>query len=295
MTPATFLRTLLLPRERVHLVGSRLLQRFAGFFLLWRAFTELPFATYFWGAGGVGHGRLTPYFGASAAPIERLLDGPSGIYLLLALHVSAGLMLLFAWRGGLAAFVAASTFMILNARNPAVGDGGDNLLQLLLLYMVFLSTGARAVPAWRVFLHNLAVYAVVAQLCVVYFTAGTSKLMGPTWLDGTAMYQIAQLQWFSLPIFAELFRSAALSTLAGYATILYQIAFPFLMLTRLRVPVICFGITLHLGILLMMGLVTFSAIMIGAELLLLTDEDYRDLRARRDAARERLTRRLRRP
>ncbi|GGJ68390.1 HTTM domain-containing protein [Deinococcus aquiradiocola] len=272
--PLTALKAITTPTERLNLRGSRILQFFAGFFLLYRTFTELPFAEYFWGAHGAAHGNLMPFFGAAATSVERLFDQPGGIYVILGMHVLAALGLMLGRLGGLCAFVAAGTFMLLNARNPTIGDGGDNLLQILLFYMVFLNTSVRRTTPLRTFFHNLAVYAIVLQVIVVYFTAGTSKLMGDAWIQGSAMYTIAQLQWFSLPLFAALFRNAYVSALACYTTIGYQVGFPFIIFTRFKLPAIALGIGLHLGILFMMGLVTFSSIMIACELILISDAEY---------------------
>jgi hypothetical protein len=53
--------------------------------------------------------------------------------------------------------------------------------------------------------------------------------------------------------------------------VVYQVGFPFVIFTGLHLPWIAFGIAFHLGIAVVMGLISFSATMIG--LLLFTIRD----------------------
>jgi hypothetical protein len=62
----------------------------------------------------------------------------------------------------------------------------------------------------------------------------------------------------------------------SYATVAFQIAFPFCVAlnARARRVMLAMAIGFHLGIAAFMGLVTFAAFMISADLLLVPDEDY---------------------
>ena len=47
------------------------------------------------------------------------------------------------------------------------------------------------------------------------------------------------------------------------------------LISRVRIPWLLAGVLFHLGVAFFMGLVTFSMIMIGLELFLISDSDYR--------------------
>ena len=54
----------------------------------------------------------------------------------------------------------------------------------------------------------------------------------------------------------------------------FMILFPIAILSRLRLIWVAIGISIHIGIAFMMGLITFSMIMIGLELALISDKEY---------------------
>lgn len=79
-------REIFTPKKRINVVGSRVLQGVAGFFLLYRVFTELPLANYFWGLHGIPSGSLLHHFGPTGAMLEHLLNQPSGVHIILIIH-----------------------------------------------------------------------------------------------------------------------------------------------------------------------------------------------------------------
>ena len=267
-----------LQTHALHTTGVRALQMGVAAVILYRVFTELPFAGYFWGPDGVGKSDFTARFGPHiGAAINGLFAQSWGAYLVLVLMCAAGLALIAGRFTRAATVLALVTVWLLGMRNDMLADGGDNVIRIVLFYMLlFLPPGARVPerPSLRVWLHNIGVVAVIAQILVIYAVSGTSKVMGELWTNGTAMYYIAQVDWFSTPYFRELFKNAWIAPLAAYATIVYQIAFPFLALSRYRLPLFAIGIFFHLGIAVMMGLITFSTIMIALELFLIPNRDY---------------------
>ena len=103
------------------------------------------------------------------------------------------------------------------------------------------------------------------------------KVMGAYWQEGTALYYATRVQEFHWPGISEwLWESEFLLVLLSYATVIFQVSFPFLLLNRITklIAVGC-AVLFHGGIALFMGLIGFSWIMIGSELILLTDKDYR--------------------
>ena len=65
----------------------------------------------------------------------------------------------------------------------------------------------------------------------------------------------------------------------GPVTILFQISFPFFFLLnrRSRIAILVVAMGFHLGIALLMGLLSFAVFFIAAELALITDHEYRTL------------------
>ena len=61
---------------------------------------------------------------------------------------------------------------------------------------------------------------------------------------------------------------------------LYQVFFPFAIISRLKLPWLAVGVVFHLSIAFFMGLITFSLAMIGLELFLVTDDEYNRASAR---------------
>lgn len=270
-----------LSSEPLHRSGVRALQCGVAFVMLFRLFTEWPFAAYLWGAHGVGT-DLSGTIGPLGPLIQALFMQPWGIHLVLLLMLAAALMLMMGAATRQATLLALITFWLVGMRNEALGDGGDNIIRIILFYMLLFLPASAPDPQGvrtRTWLHNIGVLAVILQVIVVYSVAGLSKVMGELWTNGTAMYYIAQVDWFTTPYFRELFKNVWLAPLAAYGTLIYQISFPFLALSRYRLLLFAVGIAFHLGIAVMMGLITFSAIMIALELFLIANRDYVRLQA----------------
>lgn len=260
-----------------HRVGVRLLRMLLAIAILFRVSTEARFAAFFWGPHGIGRAVGPQYFGASGARIVRVLfSSMAGVYALLFFMAIAAVFLIAGKRERIATAVILIASLCFESRLPDLLDGGDNLARLLLVYMLFLlPTDAK--PQTRtlaVWLHNLAVVTIGTQLAIVYFTAGTMKLAGGTWRDGTALYVVSQVDWFSNSLSRVLFKIPIVTTLGSYATVLLQVWFPVATLSKLRIPWVISCTLLHVGIAYTMGLVTFSLIMIAAEASVLSDADY---------------------
>jgi hypothetical protein len=182
----------------------------------------------------------------------------------------------------------------LHERNPTLWDGGDNLVQIMLIYTFFADLGATwsldaismrrrrplgdAAQQALALLHHAAVLAVAIQLCLVYGTAGLYKVQGELWQNGTALYYILRAGEFAWTGYGTMIiQQSVLITVLTYATVAFQVSFPFLFFlhrTTRRLALVS-GIGFHLGIGLVMGLTTFAAFLISIELVLIPDADYR--------------------
>jgi hypothetical protein len=201
--------------------------------------------------------------------------------------------------GGRALTVAQAVMLwSLHYRNQDIIDGGDNLAQILIIFMIFTVTNAYFVPGARkrrerlsagdgqprsaVLIHNVGAYLVVFQTCMLYLAAGYWKMFGTLWQNGVAMYYISRVQQFDMfSAFSQAVNNPYLGTVICWATIVIEVGFAFSVLSVrpwLRKANILLIEGMHMGIIIFMGLVTFGLIMIGADSVCLRDDDYRTMR-----------------
>jgi antimicrobial peptide system SdpB family protein len=121
-----------------------------------------------------------------------------------------------------------------------------------------------------------ALLAIRIQVCGIYFHAAIGKLQGTEWADGTALYYwLSNPTFGATPFWARLLRPVLSSPtlLAGltWGTIVAEfLLFMGLLAThRARRVLLLLGVSLHLGILIFMGLFSFSVTMFGALVLYL--------------------------
>jgi Vitamin K-dependent gamma-carboxylase len=208
-----------------------------------------------------------------------------------------GLVAALMFAAGLFTRVTSIVFVVFTwsvyQRNPYALNGGDNLLVILSIYLIFADLSALSLDrrlfgkpresrfAWLAgMLHNFALAACLLQLGIVYFEAGFFKIQGHVWSSGTAIYYILRSNGFALPGWGDyIWRSAALVTIGTYGTVLFEISHPFLMWDRrLKYLVFTGAVLLHASIGILMGLVWFSVTMIGAHAILFDDDEYIRLR-----------------
>src|SRR6185312_1497774 len=265
-----------------HRVGVRVLQVAIGAMLMFRVLTELPFAAYLWGPHGIGLSGNPSYFGPwLAGKLDVIFHSMAGTYAVLGAVALAAVGLVSGRHTRAATVLALFATLMLERRLPEVLDGGDNITRLTLTYMLFLLP-ADAKPVRRslgVWVHNIAVVAIMAQLVVLYATSGIMKAAGERWHHGTALYVVSQVEWFSVPWVRSIFKNPFMTTIATYSTLLFQLWFPMAIFSRFKLVWLAAGIFFHLNIAIVMGLVTFSTVMIGLELFLITDEEFASLQA----------------
>ncbi|ENH96365.1 vitamin K-dependent gamma-carboxylase [Gracilibacillus halophilus YIM-C55.5] len=186
----------------------------------------------------------------------------------------------------------------LYARFYHIGDGGDNLMVIVLFFMVFtnctkyFSVSSTQKNKYKkglgintfyknacVIFHNFAVFFIIGQMILVYFISATYQLMGETWATGTAIYYISQVKTMSSPLLENLSTNFVyLSVLLTYISIFIKYAFVFLIFNKrsklVIIPIMCL---FHIGIAIGMQLYTFSLIMISVEAILFTNTEYKQL------------------
>jgi hypothetical protein len=150
-------------------------------------------------------------------------------------------------------------------------------------------------PATRAFLTqpppsvgaNFGIRLIQVHFCFIYLAAGLSKLKGAAWWNGTAFWDVMINPEFTLlrySWFEDMMRAMvsvkplyhAAMTLGVWFTWGLEIAFPFLIWTRLRQFMLWLAVLLHAGIGVLMGLNLFELLMMVMLLVYLPPGVIRD-------------------
>lgn len=189
----------------------------------------------------------------------------------------------------ISAIILFFQLFIVKIRMIFMQDGADNFVMVMLPFLaitdsISLSDRYESLKK-KIFsffepyqeILNIWMYrAMILQICIVYFFAGLHKLQGETWLDGSALYYILNSSDFSASSTnAFITKWPWVVNLMTWSTIVFQLAFPFLVwVKKLRPFVLLTGLGLHLGIFLFMRIDNFSYVMIAAYTLFLNDNLY---------------------
>jgi hypothetical protein len=139
--------------------------------------------------------------------------------------------------------------------------------------------------------HNATLVVIMAEVCLIYATAGWYKIQGSRWQDGTALYYPLKLDYFTpWPFLSDVLAASGLMVMAlTYGTVIVQVAFPFTLFNRRVKNVLLVAMILeHAGIALLLGLPFFSLAMIAADAVFLPTVFLLRLGARVRRGRERL-------
>ncbi|MDT0453093.1 HTTM domain-containing protein [Streptomyces hesseae] len=132
--------------------------------------------------------------------------------------------------------------------------------------------------------HNGALLVIMAEVCLIYATAGWYKVQGTRWQDGTALFYPMHIDYFSpWPWLSHTLAASSLVVLLlSYGTVAVQVAFPFTLLNR-RVKNVLLALMMaeHLGIAVLLGLPFFSLAMIVADAVFLPTSFLRRLEGAR--------------
>ncbi|MFJ4923515.1 HTTM domain-containing protein [Streptomyces sp. NPDC088725] len=309
----------LLTRRPVSLYGTAVLR--IGYGLLYLAFLlrEFPHRDEIWGPGSPWTPALARelFYDTGWASILTLSDSRPYFECCYALAVITAALFMLGWRTRAVSVLFAVVVASFHARSIFMTDGGDNLILLMAMYLVFTGCGRRwSLDARRARLraarqngpvrpgdedeegdglrpnllfarrtlvtvaHNCALFVIAAQVCFLYGSAGLYKVQGGSWGNGTALHYVLNLNLFQpWPALSHLADShPALLGAACYLTVLPQVAFPFVLFGRLKYPVLTMLFGMHLGIAVLMGLPLFSGAMIIADSVFLPDRFYESLR-----------------
>ncbi|WP_209310908.1 HTTM domain-containing protein [Streptomyces spiramenti] len=283
--------------------------------------------------------------GSGAFSVLMWSDGRLWFEFVYLMAVLAAVGLLLGWRTRVMSVLFMIGVLSLQNRSIFMGDGGDNVIKLMAMYLVLLRCGqvwsldarrkARRAPEpgpdptgialwavaglalavttggglldgwvwqlclwglWLVFgawwvverhwpgeprlvfdvlanlVHNMGLLIVMAQVCLIYATAGWYKIQGTRWQDGTAVYYPMNLDYFTpFPELSQaLTGNGILVMIMTYGTVFIQVAFPFALLNRkVKNVLLAVMIAEHIGIAVLMGLPFFSLAMIAMDIVFL--------------------------
>ena len=289
-----------------HLVGASLLRIGLGSVVLYQLLRHWAERDFLWGPRAVyplwlfvrelPTTRAPSFFAVESEPLFQLLY---------AVSIGVAFLYLIGWQTRwIGIWLYVLTWSLIQ-RNPMLLTGGDKLLLVMLPFVVllmntsaYLSVDARwrrIDDAWQpsrrpfvALFHNVGLFCIVVQLCVLYGFSGFAKLLGEPWREGTAVYYVLRSSEFTLPGFSPLiYLNPVLVPLLTYGTLVFELSFPLLVWSaRTRWIAVLGAVVFHIFIAVFMGLVLFAAQALIFQLVLFGDARYRRLvsRARRLAA-----------
>lgn len=163
--------------------------------------------------------------------------------------------------------------LVVNLGNRAgvIQDGGNNISELIIFYLMFVNASGAALPMNQspllrrvaVTASNCAMMMIKMQLVLLYLSVSAFKLNGDLWQSGMSLYYILQAEHYSHPLLLQLVTSFPVVSIVGtYITLVFQWCFPFLVwFKQTKIPLIGIGVCLHLGIAFGMGLLMFGIVM----------------------------------
>lgn len=300
----------LLTGRPLSLYGAAVLRIGYGLLYLIFLLREFPVRDEIWGPGSPWTPALARQLFEQTGWFSVLAVSDSRVYfeLCYVLALVTAALFLLGWRTRVLSVVFAVVVTSFHSRAIFMTDGGDNLILLMSLYLVLTACGrrwsmdarrdqleklraARAPASTRgrfagrlddtrstlvTVVHNCGMFLIAAQVCFLYGSAGLYKVQGASWGGGTALHYVLNLElfrpWPALSHFVD--EHTLVVAVAGYLTVLLQVAFPFVLFGRLKYPVLSMLLGMHIGIAVLMGLPLFSGAMIVADAVFLPDRFY---------------------
>jgi len=205
-------------------------------------------------------------------PYQFSLHAATGLWqgeaLLFLVAAGAAVALLLGYHTRLATVASWVLLVSLQNRNTLIGQGGDDLLRMLLFWGMFLPWGrvwsrdARGRPApERLDYFSAATVAYVVQLALVYWCTALLKSGGEWTRDGTALYYAFSLDQLLLPGGRLLYPYPDLLRFLTFGAYFMELLLPFALFIpvgvrwwRLLVVAVLFGFHLTISLTLYVGL-----------------------------------------
>lgn len=214
-----------------------------------------------------------------------LSGSPDVQQILFAVQALAGLCFLLGWQTRIATIVSWLLLVSLHIRNPFILNGGDTLVRMFLFWGMFLPLGERwsldrimqveSKPQRKLILSG-ASFALIVQLCLMYFFTGIAK-WNPIWWNGEALTNVLGMNIVARPFGQRFLGQENLLQGLTIFTLVIEVFGPFLLLIPFRTWIfrtfLAFSfIAFHIGIHFTMDVGLFSLISICGWLALLPSE-----------------------
>jgi hypothetical protein len=231
----------------------------------------------------------TPEGGVYVWSYLALTDSPAALW---TLHLAALVVLAMLTLGLFTRITSILAFVItLSYCHRLTGSlfGLDQVNAFVATYLMLGSCGAVwSLDRWRAVRRgetappppsvgtNIAVRLLQVHMCVIYLFGGISKMRGPAWWDGSALwFGFANLEYQSLDMTWTV-HAPWLLALLTHLTVFWETFYCFLVWPRLTRPIcLAMAVAVHLGIALCLGMITFGLAMIIANLAFVPAETVR--------------------
>ncbi|AWB91743.1 HTTM domain-containing protein [Aeromicrobium chenweiae] len=263
----------------------------------------------------VGQGSIwaEPARALSQFPELALLDGVSGDVLTLfyVITMAAAVAMVVGWHTKAANVVTLVGFIAVVSQNPVVGDEGDNLVRITLMWLLLMQTaerwsldarrrerraaradgsasamreawdGEKVLPPWlSAGLHHVGLIGLGTQTVLLFMAGGLDKISQDIWQRGTALYSTMQLPEFRP--YPRLSDAVSTSTVAlavlTYTVLLTQLFFGPLLLHRVtRRVVITATVLVNVVLAVLLALPWSSLAFLALAALFVSTETYERL------------------
>ena len=198
------------------------------------------------------------------------------------LAIALSVAMCVGWRTRWTVPLAAATQLMIVHRMFGTLFGLDQIITYMTLYLAISPCGTQYsldarrrskaiidVPT-RYVMANVATRLLQLHLCVIYLFGGLAKARGQMWWDGTALwYSVANAEYQSVDA-TFLASHPVVFTAMTHVALWFEITYAALIWPRLTRPVIlALALSVHLGIAVFLGMITFGLAMIFANLIFL--------------------------
>lgn len=175
-------------------------------------------------------------------------------------------------------FTALLLFLMvdfLEKMNTSFVNGGDKMVRIILLYMIFADSyqyfmlfknkgATNEKVGLKNLVSNLAALSIMLQLCLAYFSAGVSKIGNAFWLNGEATYYALSMERFvGTPFNKYIVQQKWIDYVTNYGTIVFELLFPVLIwIKKMRKLLLIAGIIFHLCIYIFMMIYGFEIVFV---------------------------------
>jgi Vitamin K-dependent gamma-carboxylase len=213
-------------------------------------------------------------------------------YVLVAAMAILALFLSVGFKTRWTAFLLWLVMNSLHHRDPYLLNSGDTFMRQIAFWMMFAPSGKilsidfflnrkhedsatafdRTGPGWTI-------RALQLQMCLLYMEAFWSKVWGPIWWSGSAVYYTSRIEeFYHLPVLPYVFDHLWTCQLISFATLFIEFSlFTLIWIKEFRYWVLFLGMAQHLSIEWMMNIPIFEWLMISNYILFIDPQDLKKL------------------